>query len=366
VIEKIPRVDPLLWIIPLVLNCLGLVMIVSLTSQESMEVWESPFIIGFKQVQWSFLGLCAMFTMYLLPISVWKRMSAPLWILAFFLCFLTLIPGLGIEAGGAKRWVSVGPVQFQPIELLSFATVIHLSKCLSRSEETASRKFWFITMAMIAFSALPLVMQPDIGGMLLLSIICMGVHVESQGWGYPLIVGTGGLALLFPVIIKESYRFRRYVAFLDPWKEPLDSGFQVIQGLVAFANGGLIGVGVGKGLQKMNYLPAAHTDYIFAAIGEEFGFIGTFLVVFLFAFWTWRCYRVYRNTSDFFMRTLLWGLVISVLLPFFINVGGVTKLMPLTGMPLPFVSYGGSSLLMMWVRAGLIVRITKEIVGVQS
>ena len=172
--------------------------------------------------------------------------------------------------------------------------------------------------------------------------------------------------MLFPFIIRESYRLRRYVAFLDPWKEPLDSGFQVIQGLVAFANGGLLGVGIGKGLQKMNYLPAAHTDYIFAAIGEEFGFIGTGLVVILFTMWAWRCFKVYKQAPSPFLRTLLWGLVISVLLPFFINVGGVTKLLPLTGMPLPFMSYGGSSLLMMWIRVGLIVRITKEIVGTPS
>ncbi|ADE56951.1 MULTISPECIES: FtsW/RodA/SpoVE family cell cycle protein [Aminobacterium] len=364
--EKAQRVDPLLWIIPLVLNCLGIVMIVSLTSPQSMESWGSPFIIGFKQVQWSFLGLCAMFIMYLLPISLWKKVSGPLWVFGFLLSFSTLIPGLGIEAGGAKRWIDVGALQFQPLELLLLATVIHLSKCLTRSELSSSRKFWTITMAMIFFSALPLLMQPDIGGMLLLAVICMGIQVENQGWCYPLIIGIGGISLLFPILIKESYRLRRYVAFLDPWKEPLDSGFQVIQGLVAFANGGLIGVGIGKGLQKMNYLPAAHTDYIFAAIGEEFGFIGTGLVVFLFTIWVVRCYKIYRQAQDPFMRTLLWGLVISVLVPFFINVGGVLKLMPLTGMPLPFISYGGSSLLMMWVRAGLIVRITKEIAGAQS
>ncbi|WP_350449437.1 FtsW/RodA/SpoVE family cell cycle protein [Aminobacterium mobile] len=364
--EKIQRVDPFLWIIPLVLNCFGLVMIVSLTSPHSMEVWGSPFVVGFRQVQWSFLGLTAMFLIYLFPIAFWERLSAYLWMAAFLLSFCTLIPGIGIEAGGARRWIDIGTLQFQPIELLIFAVVIHLSKCLSRSEEAPLEMFLGITLAVIFISITPLLLQPDIGGMLLLSIICMGIHVENRGWGYPLVIGSAGLALLFPFIIRESYRLRRYVAFLDPWKEPLDSGFQVIQGLVAFANGGLLGVGIGKGLQKMNYLPAAHTDYIFAAIGEEFGFIGTGLVVILFTMWAWRCFKVYKQAPSPFLRTLLWGLVISVLLPFFINVGGVTKLLPLTGMPLPFMSYGGSSLLMMWIRVGLIVRITKEIVGTPS
>jgi len=130
--------------------------------------------------------------------------------------------------------------------------------------------------------------------------------------------------------------------------------------MVAFANGGLLGVGVGKGLQKLNYLPAAHTDYIFATIGEEFGFVGSFMVVLLFCIWTFRAYSTYRKAEDPFHASLIWGLSASMLIPFFINLGGVLKLMPLTGIPLPFISYGGSSLLFMWIRVGLIMRVCKE------
>lgn len=187
----------------------------------------------------------------------------------------------------------------------------------------------------------------------------MAIHVQSRGWSWPFIAGAAGFPFFFMFIIREGYRLRRYIAFLDPWEQPMDSGFQVIQGLVAFSNGGLFGVGVGKGLQKLNYLPAAHTDYIFATVGEEFGFIGTFFILFFFLLWTMRACSAYKNAEGF-RATLIWALTVSVLIPLFINLGGVLKLMPLTGIPLPFISYGGSSLLFMWAKIGLLMRVCRE------
>jgi cell division protein FtsW len=153
----------------------------------------------------------------------------------------------------------------------------------------------------------------------------------------------------------------RLVAFLDPWENPLKEGFQIIQGLVAFSNGGVLGMGVGKGLQKLNYLPAAQTDYIFPVIGEEFGLLGTLTVIFLYVLWTLKSYRLYRLSRDPYTSLLLWGMTASVLFPMFINLGGVMKLMPLSGIPLPFVSAGGTALVFMWVRVGFLLRIGKEI-----
>jgi cell division protein FtsW len=141
----------------------------------------------------------------------------------------------------------------------------------------------------------------------------------------------------------------------------MNKGFQIIQGLVAFSNGGILGVGVGKGLQKLNYLPAAHTDYIFPAIGEEFGLIGTLFIVLLYAFWTFKAYMLYRRSADAYMSVLIWGITASVLFPMFINLGGVMKLMPLTGIPLPFISFGGTALVIMWVKVGIMMRVAKEI-----
>jgi len=353
-------VDPFLWIIPLVLNAFGVLMIFSLTSHTALEEFGSPFVLGMRQVQWMGFSLTAMLLVYLVPLSVWSKHSGSLWLLSIFLVVLTLIPGVGIKAGGARRWVGFGGLRFQPIELLSLAVAVHLSKIMTKSSKRGMKAFFSLTAPILGFSALPLIFQPNMGGTILIFALTMAIHVETRGWGWPILFGGTGFAFFFFIIIQAGYRLRRYMAFVDPWEEPLKSGFQVIQGMVAFANGGLLGVGVGKGLQKLNYLPAAQTDYIFATIGEEFGFVGTSMVVFLFLLWTLRSYGLYRSAKDPFHSALVWGVSASVLLPLFINLGGVLKLMPLTGIPLPFISYGGGSLLFMWVRVGLIMRVCKE------
>ena len=162
------------------------------------------------------------------------------------------------------------------------------------------------------------------------------------------------------LIVFEPYRMRRLLAWLDPWRDPLNKGFQAIQGLIAFANGGLWGSGLGHGFQKLNYLPAAYTDFIYAAVGEELGFAGTLCILALFAFWLMQTRDSYFRSEDSFKATLIWGISLTILLPLVINVAGVTKMIPLTGMPLPFVSYGGTSLVTMWARVGLLLRLEKD------
>ena len=184
---------------------------------------------------------------------------------------------------------------------------------------------------------------------------------ERIGWRYPLFAGGFVGGIIFPLLIwLEPYRMRRVFAFLDPWEDPLNRGFQAIQGLIAFANGGAWGAGLGHGFQKLNYLPAAYTDFIFAAIGEELGFVGTACVLALFGFWMLQARATYFRTRDDFKASLTWGISLTILLPLVINVAGVTKMIPLTGMALPFISYGGTSLVTMWARVGLILRLEKD------
>jgi len=354
-------VDPLLWIIPLLLSFFGIMMIFSLTSHTSLEEYGSPFALGLKQLQWLFVGLGGMLFMYMIPLAFWRKYSGVLWLFALVLLILTLIPGIGIKAGGARRWLGFGGLRFQPIEMLSLAVAVHLSRLLNTSEKRGLSAFFTVTSPVLFISVLPLLFQPNMGGTILIFGLVMAIHVNCRGWGWPILFGGAGFSVFFMLILKEGYRLRRYIAFLDPWEQPMESGFQVIQGLVAFSNGGLFGVGIGKGLQKLNYLPAAHTDYIFATIGEEFGFIGTFAVLFFFLLWTVRACAAYKDASDPFLSTLVWAVSISVLIPMFINLGGVLKLMPLTGIPLPFISYGGSSLLFMWAKIGLLMRVCREV-----
>jgi len=200
------------------------------------------------------------------------------------------------------------------------------------------------------------------GGIVLVFAICMSMHVVSRGWKYPLGAAVILFFLfLFMMFYTAEYRHRRFEAFWNPWDDPMGRGFQIIQGLIAFSNGGIWGVGLGRGLQQLNYLPAAHTDYIFPAIGEEFGLVGTLLIVLLYAFWTFKAYMLYRRTNDPYLSVLIWGLTASILFPMFINLGGVLKLIPLTGIPLPFISFGGTSLVVMWLKVGILIRIGKEL-----
>ncbi|MBQ9418926.1 MAG: FtsW/RodA/SpoVE family cell cycle protein, partial [Synergistaceae bacterium] len=161
-------------------------------------------------------------------------------------------------------------------------------------------------------------------------------------------------------ILIAPYRMRRFNAFWDPWSDPTNTGFQIIQGLVAFAIGSVTGVGIGKGLQQERYLPEADTDYIFPAIGEEFGLVGTLFLVILYAVWTWKVFFIYKNAKNPFTKSHALGLTASVIFPMFVNVAGVTKLMPLTGIPMPFISAGGRSMLFMWAKVGLLMAIKSE------
>ncbi|MDI9370641.1 MAG: FtsW/RodA/SpoVE family cell cycle protein, partial [Synergistota bacterium] len=316
-------VDPVLWIIPLVLNAFGILMIFSLTSHTALEEFGSPFALGMRQVQWLLLSILSMIAVYLIPISKWREYSGVLWVVSLVLLVLTLIPGLGIKAGGARRWIGLGGLRFQPIELLSLAVAVHLSKILTKSPKGGMKAFFSLTAPVLGFSAVPLIFQPNMGGIILIFALTMAIHVETRGWSWPILFGGAGFAFFFFIIIQAGYRLRRYMAFVDPWEEPLKSGFQVIQGMVAFANGGLLGVGIGKGLQKLNYLPAARTDYIFATIGEEFGFVGSFMILLLFFIWTIRAYLLYRSMKDPFHTALTWAVSASLLIPLFINLGGV-------------------------------------------
>lgn len=359
--RDLQNTDWILWAIPFLLSIGGVVMIASLTSRSSLE-GGSLYRLAFRQCVFLGLGLLGMFFCYITPLRVMRRWSWLLWVVSVVMVFATVVPGLGVRVGGARRWLNLGFIQFQPLEILTLAIPLFLSDRLAASKRSGLPAFLRPSLSLSVLSALPLFLQPNMGGIILVFAICMSMHVISRGWTYPLIGGVlPGAAVFGGMIFLEPYRMRRVLAFWNPWDDPLDRGFQIIQGLVAFSNGGVLGVGVGKGLQKLNYLPAAHTDYIFPAIGEEFGLAGTLFVVLLYAVWTCRCYALYRRSADPWISVLTWGVTASILFPMFVNLGGVMKLMPLTGIPLPFISAGGTALVFMWVKVGILLRIGKEL-----
>jgi cell division protein FtsW len=349
-----------IWFWPLVLSCFGILTIASITSKGGLGGQINFYSTSGRQLFALILGFMSMLMVSMVPLRFWRKYSSVFWIIAILLTVATIIPGIGVKVGGARRWLPVGFFMLQPLEILSLFVPIYLAKCISDSEGTSFEVFLRITIVIILASVWALLLQPNFGGMVFIVLLCMSIHVENRGWKYPLLAIPMLIAIVYPMVTLFGYRMRRISAFLDPWSDPLNSGFQVIQGLIAFANGGIAGVGIGKGLQKLNYLPAAHTDYIFPAIGEEFGIIGTLGILAIFCFWFLVIWGLYIRQQDDFLSALTWGIAASIALPLFINLGGVMNLMPLTGIPLPFISYGGSSLLFTWIKVGILVRIAKE------
>ncbi|NLV82618.1 MAG: FtsW/RodA/SpoVE family cell cycle protein [Synergistaceae bacterium] len=356
------RVNPFLWVIPLVLTGIGILMITSTTSTTSFESTGTPFQMGMKQLQWFVIAIISMLVTYAIPIKFWYKISGFALIVTWLMSWLPLIIGIGSTIGGARRWIQIPGIgiSVQPGELLCLAMALHLAKIQSR-ESNDPLKAFISTCTLMFLGAIPLLLQPDFGSVMLLFLISMGMYVERIGWRYPIFAGGIIAALSFPTLIfGKVYRMRRITAFINPWSDALGTGFHAIQGLIAFSNGGFWGTGLGHGFQKLNYLPAAYTDFIYAAIGEELGLVGTLGVLTLFLFWISQVRKIYYSVPEGFNSSLTWGIALTVILPLCINVAGVTKFLPLTGMPLPFVSYGGTSLLTMWTRVGILMRLDKE------
>ena len=349
--------------IPLILSGCGMIMISSLSLRNSTG-GGNPFAPPLRQFQFIGLGVTLMFACMCFQTEWFRKHSAKIFLFSWFLLLLTLIPGIGVKVGGARRWLALPGFRFQPLEFVLFSLPVFMAKRLNEDEVVLSRSdghtFLSPTLTTILLLVVPLMLQPNLGGSILVAGICFVMYIERRGWKYPLWGFAVGVVAVAVLIWIAPYRMRRLNAFLDPWLDPTDTGFQIIQGLVAFANGSVTGVGIGKGLQEERYLPEADTDYIFPAIGEEFGLVGTMFLVILYAVWTLKVFFMYRNAKTPFTKSLALGLTASVIFPMFVNVAGVTKLMPLTGIPMPFISAGGSSMLFMWAKVGLLMAIKAE------
>ena len=357
------RLDTFLFPIVLTLAGVGVVEIARL----------KPSLLV-RQLQW----LCIAMIVLILVVRFWDRIRRMLdypYLLGVGCVLLLGLPLIfGTEIGGSRNWLVLGPISAQPSEFGKILIIFFLGAYLSdhrRVLTLPSHRFLFLQLPPLRFIApliciwglavLMFVVEKDLGSALLffgMAVLMTYMATGSKSYvflamAFMSVAATASYAMFAHVRV-------RFDIWLDPWKDPLDTGFQAIQGLIAFNNGGFFGTGLGHGFQKLQYLPAAYTDFLYAALGEELGLLGTLGVLFLFACWTLRLHRLYARTEDPLRASLLWGVTLTVVLPLFINVGGVTKLMPLTGMPLPFLSYGGSSLVTMWFRVGLLLRLCRE------
>jgi cell division protein FtsW len=270
---------------------------------------------------------------------------------------------VGIRAGGATRWLNMGFFSFQVTEMVKVAMVVFLAHFLTRKSSRLKEftRGVLAPLSITAFIVGLILLEPDFGTAVIIAIILMLMLYVS---GARLIHLLGLAALFAPIgiwlLLRKSYRLERLTTFLDPWKDPQNSGFQIIQSLLSFGSGGTFGVGIGDGMQKLFYLPEPHTDFILSIIAEECGFIGVLVVIFLFTLLVLRGVSIWYKAPDLFSALLAAGLTMTLALEAFINIGGVMGLIPLKGLALPFLSYGGTSLIMSLIAVGILMNIASH------
>ncbi|MCP4870640.1 MAG: putative lipid II flippase FtsW [Proteobacteria bacterium] len=356
-------VDPLVLASILALLAIGVAMVYSAGAIYAADVHGSEAHYIKRHAVFAVIGLCAMTGMAMIPYQKWRPWTYPMLLGVTALLVLVLVPGVGVTMGGATRWLPAGPIFLQPSELAKLALVIYLAYSLEKKQSHIGT-FAIGILPHLVFAGLVLALilvEPDYGTTMTLSALLFvmmfvaGVRVQHL---------AALLAVALPaawlVLMGAEYRRVRITAFLDPWAHQADSGFQLIQSWLAFRAGGAVGVGLGESQQKLFYLPAAHTDFIFSVIGEEFGLVGVLLVVCLFALFVYRAVKVSIDAPDLFGRLLGVGLGLLIGMQAGINMGVVTGLLPTKGLTLPLISYGGSSLVLTMAMLGVLLNVTAQ------
>jgi cell division protein FtsW len=347
----------------LVLVCFGLVMVYSASSAEALLGAGGPTDFVVRQTIFAVIGLGAYFVCARIRPPALRRLAGPGMGVAAFLLLVVLIPGIGVSVNGSRRWLSLGSfAQLQPSELAKVGLALWLAVAIARDPRRLRTMRGLVPfLGVTAAIALLILVEPDMGTAAVIVMIAVsmlivgGARLRHLGG---LGIGLGLLGLI--AIAMEPYRRERLLAFLDPWHDPSGVGFQTIQAQVAFGSGGISGVGLGDGLQKAFYLPEAHTDMILATVGEELGLLGVMAVVVAFGIVAVAGYRIALGAGDLHRQLLAAGLTTMVVSQAAINMGAVLGVMPVTGVPLPFVSYGGSSLVILLASTGILVNIAQR------
>ncbi len=340
---------------------IGLVMVLSASSVQAFEDYGSSFLFFLRQVAYAAVGGAALWVASRMRYTVWKRLCLPLLALSTGLLILVLIPGVGTVAGGSARWIQLGPITVQPSELAKLAVVGFSATVLASRWKRLHdpRQLALPLLLVVLIVAVRIMLQPDMGTTIIV-VGSVGVLLFAAGARIKhLVVGAAGLVTLgLGLIFVEGYRWARFISYGDPWQDPQGSGYQAIQSLMALGSGGWFGLGLGASRQKFGYLPNAHTDFIYSIIGEELGLVGALLVLVLFGLLVYAGARIALHAPDAFGRLLAIGITGWFGIQALVNLGAVTGLLPITGVPLPFVSFGGSALVISLAAVGILVSIS--------
>ncbi|WP_257350553.1 stage V sporulation protein E [Pseudalkalibacillus decolorationis] len=354
--------DFVLVIVTLTLLAIGIITVYSASAQSAEIHFGDAFFFAKRQLLFATLGIIAMFLIMQVDYWTWGTWSKILLILCFILLIAVIIPGIGMVRGGARSWIGVGSFSIQPSEFTKLAMIAFLARYLSLHQKriTSFKKGLVPSLGVVLLAFGMIMLQPDLGtGAVLVGTCVVMIYVAGARVSHFVGLGVLGLIGFVILIISAPYRMKRITSFLDPWSDPLGSGFQIIQSLYAIGPGGLLGLGLGNSRQKYGYLPEPQTDFIFAILAEELGFIGGSLVLLLFGLLLWRGIRIALGAPDLFGSLLAVGIIGMVAIQVMINIGVVTGLMPVTGITLPFLSYGGSSLTLMLMALGVILNVSR-------
>lgn len=358
--------DHALLMAVLIIMGLGLVMVASASISIADRQLGQPFYYLFRQGLYVVLGLGMAAVVTRIPLDVWERISAVLLMMGLLLLVFILLPGVAREINGSTRWLSLGLFNLQPSEFMKLFVIIYLASYLVRRGDEVRTTVWgFLKpMLVLVLAALLLLLEPDMGAAAVIFATALGMMflagVRIWHFGVLLLLIAGSVVTL---TITSPYRMERVTAFLNPWADPFNSGFQLTQSLIAFGRGEWFGVGLGGSVQKLFYLPEAHTDFMFAVLAEELGMFGALAVVLLFVFVAVRAFRLAGQARQLgldFAAYTAYGISLWLSMQAFINIGVNTGVLPTKGLTLPLMSYGGSSMLATCIAVGLLLRVDIE------
>ncbi len=354
--------DLILFIAVFVLVGIGLAMSYSASAHFAQKTFGDSFYFLKRQFIWCVTGFAALLFFQRVDYRVYVRYTRVLLIASLIMLVLVLIPGVGKSVKGSARWLSIGFIGIQPSEVVKIVIVIYLAKVFSSEHDGVANHViqLLIPMLITGVMFMLILLQPDFGTAIDLLFVSVVILFVS---GFPFIyigmLSVLSIPMFYLLIYQVGYRRDRFLAYLNPWRDRFGTGYHVVQSFIAFRKGSFFGTGLGYGTQKIKRLPEPHTDFIFAVIAEESGFLGTVFIVLLFCVLFWRGLYVALHASDEFGRLLAIGLTLMIVVQAFINIGVVSGSLPTTGIPLPFISYGGSSLLANMIAVGILLNISK-------
>lgn len=362
---RLLQVRPSLFLLfnTMALISIGIIMIYSSSAFYAERNFGTPYYFLIRQLFALFVGTVLLRVAVKLPYETYKRLTPVLMMITLFFMLIVLVPGIGTQVGNARRWIRFFGFGFQPSEILKLTLIIWVAGFLNRKKELLgyfSRGLLpsFIVTGIFCFL---LLLQPDFGTAVL---ICMTLLIMIFVAGVKTFHMVGSLAGITAIgvflIFSKAYRLRRITGFLDPWSDPLDSGFQLVQSFIAFGTGGLFGRNLGNSRQKLFFLPEGHTDFIFSILAEETGFVGVLLVMILILALMLKGFEISLNCREDFGRNLAFGISTLIFLQSIFHIGVVIGLLPTKGIPLPFISYGGSSLVLCMFMVGILINIANH------